>query len=106
MAGIQLLVELDDKGTPKVKKVDDTLKDFDKHIGLDFLFAMHLNDSKFDIGLKKDRHEQLGEGKIGLAPFEIFMNHPSTKNIPKYLETPGGPEFWKPEIALLKKAVQ
>lgn len=80
-----------------------TLHDFNKHIGLKHLYALHVNDSMKPFGSRKDRHANLGEGEIGLPCFKTMMTHPSLKDIPKYLETPGGPQYWKQEIALLKK---
>lgn len=78
------------------------LDEFDALIGLEHLYAMHLNDSQKECGSRVDRHAPLGEGKIGAQAFEFFMSSPRTRHLPKYLETPGGPENWKKEIALLK----
>ncbi len=79
-----------------------TLKEFDRIIGLSHLRAFHVNDSIYDLGSKKDRHESLGKGKIGLASFKYLMTHAKTKYLPKYLETPE-PSLYKDEIKLLKK---
>ncbi|MCH9704356.1 MAG: deoxyribonuclease IV [Chlamydiae bacterium] len=79
-----------------------TLKEFDEIVGLDKLYAFHLNDSQHDLGSRKDRHEALGEGKIGMECFRFLMRHPSTRELPKYLETPGGPPLWDKEIGLLR----
>ncbi|NGX31572.1 MAG: Endonuclease 4 [Chlamydiae bacterium] len=84
----------------------NTLKTFDKVIGLDNLYAFHFNDSKFKCGEKKDRHMHLGEGFIGLDGFKTLMTHPKTCNVPKYLETPLGPSRWESEIELLKSFTQ
>lgn len=80
-----------------------TLKEFDKIIGLPYLFAFHANDSLFDLGSRKDRHANLGKGKIGLACFKFLMVDPRTRHLPKYLETPNGEKYWVDEIKLLKK---
>lgn len=53
---------------------EDMLKDFDRTVGLSYLKAMHLNDSKAALGSFKDRHENLGAGEIGLIPFWCIMN--------------------------------
>ncbi len=82
---------------------DQTLKEFNHHIGLHHLYALHVNDSMKPLGSRKDRHANLGEGEIGIECFQAIMQHPHLKDIPKYLETPGGMECWKKEIALLKK---
>ncbi len=78
-----------------------TLKEFDDVIGLDHLYAFHMNDSLQPFGSRKDRHASLGEGEIGLECFEFIMTHPKLKHLPKYLETPYS-EKWPDEILLLK----
>ncbi len=84
---------------------DKTLKEFDSLIGLKHLYAFHLNDSMKDLGSRVDRHEAIGEGKIGLDCFKFLMNDKRTKHLPKYLETPGGPPLWEKEIKLLRSLV-
>ena len=64
------------------------MDEFDTLIGLDRLFAVHLNDSKASLGSKKDRHEHIGEGRIGITGFKLIMNDPRLKSVPKVLETP------------------
>lgn len=81
--------------------IDHTLQQFDKIVGLEYLKAFHLNDSKGKLGSKKDRHESLGKGEIGMECFKYLMQNPKTKYIPKYLETPD-PSLWKEEIATLR----
>ena len=78
------------------------LKEFDQTIGLKHLYAFHLNDSVQDLGSRVDRHAPIGKGKIGIESFRFLMTDPKTRALPKYLETPDGPELWKKEIALLK----
>ncbi len=77
-----------------------TLKEFDEKIGLQYLFAFHVNDSAKDFGSRVDRHADIGQGKIGSASFRFLMQN---TNMPKYLETPNGPPSWKNEIATLRK---
>ncbi len=81
---------------------EETLQEFDRHIGLEHLFAFHINDSQKDLGSRVDRHENLGKGKIGLDCFKFLMQDKRTKELPKYLETPGGIEAWTNEIPLLR----
>lgn len=81
-------------------------KEFERHIGLSFLRAFHLNDSMFPVGKHKDRHAPLGQGHIGLDCFRVLMTHQNTRSIPKYLETPGGADLWEEEIRLLKSFEQ
>jgi len=83
---------------------DKTFQQFDEIIGLDRLKAFHFNDAKFDVGLKKDRHHNIGEGYIGLEPFQWLMQDERFKDIPMILETPNGDEKWAEEIAILKKS--
>ena len=85
---------------------NNTLEKFNRVIGLKHLFAFHLNDSKMDFGLRKDRHENIGKGKIGAKSFEILMTHPKTRSLPKYLETPNGEKMWKQELNLLREFAQ
>lgn len=83
--------------------VDATLNTFDRVVGLKHLHAFHLNDSTKGLGSHVDRHKPLGEGEIGIECFKTLMRDPRTRHIPKYLETPDGPDLWVKEIALLKK---
>ena len=85
---------------------NETLEAFDEEIGLQHLYAFHLNDSKHPLGSRKDRHENLGEGYIGLESFSFLMTDERVKHLPKYLETPNGETFWKKEIELLKHFAQ
>ncbi|MGF0095727.1 deoxyribonuclease IV [Peptoniphilus sp. SGI.035] len=85
-----------------VNNLDDVLDEFDKIIGLDKLYAIHLNDSKNERFAHKDRHEKIGEGKIGLEAIKRIINHEKLRDLPFYLETPTDVEGHKREIALLK----
>lgn len=58
-------------------------------IGLENVFCWHLNDSKFDLGAKRDRHENIGEGKMGIQPFELILNDERWSKLAGYLEVPG-----------------
>jgi deoxyribonuclease-4 len=63
-------------------------KEFDTILGLDLLKAMHINDSKKPLGSRIDRHEEIGDGLIGLTGFKLLFNDPRFFNVPKILETP------------------
>jgi deoxyribonuclease IV len=89
-----------DLRTPKA--FDHTIKEFDRIIGLKHLFAFHVNDSLKPLASRIDRHAPLGEGEIGMDCFKALMQHPQTRHLPKYLETPGGLPLWTKEIKLLK----
>jgi deoxyribonuclease-4 len=65
-----------------------TMKKFDDVIGLDKLKIIHMNDSMKGFGEKKDRHEHIGKGKIGLEAFRNIVNDPKLKKVPMILETP------------------
>jgi deoxyribonuclease-4 len=70
------------------KAYDQMWNEFDEIIGLDFLFAFHLNDSEKGLGSRVDRHTHIGQGKIGKAPFGFFVKDPRFKDHPGILETP------------------
>ena len=74
---------------------------FDKIIGLEQLCALHLNDSKAALGSRVDRHEHIGEGKIGLAAFRWIMQAKKLFSIPKILETPKGKDLAE-DVAAMK----
>jgi deoxyribonuclease IV len=72
---------------------EKTFSDFDKIIGLKRLKCFHINDSKKELGSRVDRHEHIGQGKIGLEGFRLLMNDKRFFKIPKILETPKGKEM-------------
>ena len=78
-----------------------TMSEFDRAIGYKFLSGMHLNDTKNELGVRKDRHESLGRGFLGFAAFENIMNDPNIDEIPLILETIDD-SLWVEEIALLR----
>ena len=95
-----------DAGYDIQTKLDEVLEEFDQIIGLNRLYAIHMNDSKNPCGSHKDRHEQLGKGYIGLETFEAILNHPLLKDIPIYLETPHEDiSGYKEEILLLRQMI-
>lgn len=65
-----------------------TFLEFDAVVGLDRLVAFHVNDSKKGLGSRVDRHENIGQGAIGLTGFRMLMNDERFARIPKILETP------------------
>ena len=92
-----------DGGYDIVNNLDGVLAEFDRVIGLDRLYALHLNDSKNPFASHKDRHECLGQGSLGLETFRRIVNHPALKDKPMILETPNElPPSQKKEIALLR----
>ncbi len=85
---------------------ENMMAQFDRIIGLDKLLAIHVNDSKTDVGSKIDRHELIGKGKIGLDGFRYVMNDERLKNVPKIIELPGGPESDRENLQILRELVQ
>ena len=92
-----------DAGYDIVNNLDVVLDEFDKIIGLNKLFAIHLNDSKNPFNSNKDRHETIGEGQIGLDAIANIINHPKLRNLPFILETPNELDGHEKEIKLLKE---
>lgn len=92
-----------DGGYDVVNNFDGVLNEFDKIIGLEKLKAIHLNDSKNDLASHKDRHEKIGEGKIGLDAISKIINNDRIKDLPFYLETPNEIDGYEREIEQLKK---
>jgi apurinic endonuclease (APN1) len=72
------------------KDYENMIQEFDNIIGLKNLHAIHINDSKKDLGSKVDRHEEIGDGKLGLEPFRFIFNDERLFDVPKILETPVG----------------
>jgi deoxyribonuclease IV len=68
----------------------DTLAQFDAIVGLEWVRAFHLNDSKREFGSRVDRHEHIGKGQLGREAFRNILNDPRFAAIPMYLETPKG----------------
>ena len=82
-----------------------TMDEFDNVIGLDLLKAFHLNDSKTPLGSRRDRHEQIGDGEIGLEAFRLLMNDARFEKTPGILETPplpSGENSYKRNLAVLR----
>lgn len=69
------------------KAVHETFKRFDQTVGLKKLKISHCNDSKVELGARKDRHEHIGHGFIGRAGFEAMMREPQISHLNWYLET-------------------
>ena len=87
-----------------IDQFDDILQEIDDKIGLSFVKAVHVNDSKNLKGSKKDRHENIGFGQIGFEALKKVIYHPRLVDIPKILETPWIDDYapYKEEIAMIK----
>jgi deoxyribonuclease IV len=79
-----------------------TWQTFDEVIGFAYLRGMHLNDAKKPRDSRVDRHASLGEGELGMAPFQRIMTDPRFDDIPLILETPDN-DRWAEEIARLQQ---
>ena len=71
-----------------VDKVKETFKEFDKHVGLENLKILHLNDARGELGCNLDRHYHLGLGGIGEEGITSVVKFANKKKIPIILETP------------------
>jgi deoxyribonuclease-4 len=65
-----------------------TMTEFDRVLGLERLKCFHFNDSKKGLGARVDRHDHVGTGMLGLAPFGFILNDPRFAAVPMILETP------------------
>ena len=77
-----------DAGYDIVQDLEGVLQEFDEVIGLEWLYAVHFNDSKNSCGSHKDRHEKLGQGCIGEDALKRLALHPLLAGKPFILETP------------------
>jgi len=93
-----------DAGYDIVNDLDGVIYEFDRIIGLDKLYAIHLNDSKNPFESHKDRHETIGEGSIGLEAITRIINHPKLRHLPFFLETPNELPGHAKEIKILREA--
>lgn len=100
-----------DAGYDIVDDFDGVLDEFNRIIGLERLKVLHINDSKNEKGSRKDRHENIGHGFIGLRALDSIVHHPQLSDIPKLLETPsiGAIKYkdapYKHEISLLRREI-
>lgn len=83
------------------------IDEFDRVIGLNKLRAIHLNDSKMPFGSNKDRHEQIGEGEIGIEAFRALVNDTRLSGLPGILETEKDPDgdYDRKNLELLRSLV-
>jgi deoxyribonuclease-4 len=83
------------------------MTEFEQEIGFDRLVAVHANDSKVELGSGRDRHENIGEGHIGIDGFRRILHHRAFADVPFLLEVPGfgadakGPD--KENVDILKR---
>ena len=95
-----------DAGYDIVNDLDGVLAEFDRIIGLEYLKAIHINDSKNGCGARKDRHEKLGQGKIGAEALKRVVRHPLLQGKPFILETPNEDDGYRQEISTIRGWMQ
>ena len=114
---IQLVLKLRQLGLPAgacydtchahAAGVENLVEGFEELLsGLGSVELVHLNDSRDILGSARDRHANIGEGYIGKEALVKFTRHTLLHKVPVLLETPGNPENWAKEIALLRTAVR
>ena len=91
-----------DAGYDIAGDLDGVLREFDSVIGLKRLRAVHFNDSKNACGARKDRHEKLGQGQIGMDAMKRIALHPALAGLPFILETPNDEEGYIREIRTVR----
>ncbi|MBN1851327.1 MAG: deoxyribonuclease IV [Pirellulales bacterium] len=69
---------------------NNTMRQFDRVLGTRLIKGIHLNDSKTELGSRVDRHAHIGQGFLGLRPFQNILNDGRFQKVPMYLETPKG----------------
>lgn len=84
------------------KNYKATFAEFERVIGKQWLLGFHLNDSKTPLGSRVDRHENLGDGHVGLETFRFVMQDKRWRDIPKVLETPKSEDMHE-DVDNLKK---
>ena len=82
---------------------EKTFGEIDRLVGLEHVGAFHLNDSKNPLGSRRDRHEHIGQGEIGLAAFRLLVNDRRFSETPGLLETPGGAEGYAENLRNLRR---
>lgn len=76
-----------------------TFRELDRTVGLARVEAFHLNDSKKKRGCRVDRHEHIGKGELGLAPFRFLLGDRRFSDVPGFLETE---QQFKENLAVLR----
>lgn len=78
------------------------LEEFDRIVGLGRVMAIHLNDSQGGLGSRRDRHQHIGAGELGLDPFRFLLRRAEFQRIPMILETPGPEENHRRNLETLR----
>lgn len=89
-------------GYDLVEDYDGVWKAFADTLGWNRLGLIHMNDSRHPLGSRKDRHDDIGKGTLGLEPFRRLMLDPRLGEVPKILETPKGDDPVAADLANLR----
>jgi deoxyribonuclease-4 len=84
---------------------ESTMSEFDRVVGFEYLYGMHINDSKSKLNSRVDRHHSLGQGELGWDTFRFIMNDKRLDNIPLILETIDS-SIWREEIEALYNLIE
>ncbi|MBI5694599.1 MAG: deoxyribonuclease IV [Nitrospirae bacterium] len=88
------------------KGIDATIKAIEGSFGFERVKLIHLNDSKHPLGSNRDRHENIGEGLLGLPAFRLILNHHKLRDLPFIMETPkASPEDDARNMAVVRRLV-
>ena len=90
-------------GYDLVRDFDGVWNRLDDAVGRDRLRAIHLNDSKMPFNSRRDRHELIGEGALGPAPFRRIMTEDRFRDLPKVIETPKLDDVTKTDRRMLRR---
>lgn len=93
-------------GYDLVRDYEGVWRRWDEVVGLEHLGCLHLNDSKTPFASRRDRHEGIGRGALGPAPFRRIMTDPRFESVPKIIETPKGDDAIatdRASLALLRR---
>jgi len=83
-----------------MKGYNAVIAEFDRILGIQWIRAFHLNDSKKGLGCRLDRHEHIGRGALGVTAFWCLMNDPRFDGAPMVLETPKGDDLHEDRMNL------
>lgn len=81
------------------------IEEIEKTVKIESIKMIHLNDSKYPLGVAKDRHENIGKGFIGIEGFRNFLSFEEFKHIPLILETPGSNLEHAEDIKVLRTEI-
>ena len=86
----------------RADRYEEMIGEFDRLVGTRRIKCFHMNDSKRELGSRVDRHENIGKGQLGLGAFRLLLNEEQFSNVPMLLETPGGEEGYRRDLATLR----